>query len=53
MILNTSQRTIKLNSACDVLKIMWKKIIVMKIQHLTAVEKHLASNEKCCVFTIY
>ena len=46
MIFKTSQITLKLCSACDVLKIMCEhwKIFVMQIQHLTAVEKHLASN---------
>ena len=50
MIFNTPQITGKLNPAWDVLKIMWKNwtMFVMQIQHLTAVEKHLASNEKCC-----
>ena len=45
-----TQRTAKLKPALDVLKIMCKKwsIIMIKIQHLKAVEKHLASNEKCC-----
>ena len=48
MIFNTSQRTIKLSSAWDMLKIKWKNwnIIVMQTQYLTAVEKHLASNGK-------
>ena len=46
-IFNISQRTVKLNPAWDMLKIMWKnrKIIMMHLQYLTAVEKHLASNE--------
>ena len=41
---------VKLNLVWDVLKIMLKNwhIIVMQIQYLTAVEKHLANNEKCC-----
>ena len=49
MIFNTAQITVKLNPAWDVLKIMWKNwtIIVMQLEYLTAVEKHLASNEKC------
>ena len=48
MIFNTSQRAIKLNPAWDVLKIVCRNwnIIVMQIQHLTAVEKHLTSNEE-------
>ena len=75
------ERTVKLNPAWDVFKIMLRKLkimmmemkywwlmcinisctynvyirnwcgkpcIVRQIQHLTAVEKHLAGNEKCC-----
>ena len=39
MIFNTSNITVKLNPAWDVLKIMWKNwnIIVIQTQHLTAV----------------
>ena len=50
MIFNTSQIIVKLNPARDVLKIMCKNwlIIVMQLQYLTTVEKHLASNERCC-----
>ena len=53
MIFNTTQLTVKLcapTPACDVLKNIWKdwKILVMQIQHLTSVEKHLTSNETSC-----
>ena len=46
MIFNTSQRTVKLTPAQDVLKIRWKnwKIIVMQMQYLTAVIKQAMEN---------
>ena len=50
MIVNTSQRTVKHNSAWDVLKIMWKNWNIIVRHFITTwqdVEKHLACIENC------
>ena len=47
MIFNTQKKGQTQSSSRRVLKIVWKNwnIIVMQLQHLTVVEKHLAINE--------